>query len=60
MTIKRKSLGGNLSALLSQSNKALLNDAPHTVILYLAVDCLKPGKYQPRTLINERSLEELS
>lgn len=62
MTVKRSSLGRNLSALLSQSGSSLLlNDKPQTEeSLKLAVHCLQPGKYQPRGEMEEASLNELA
>lgn len=60
MTIKRSGLGRNLSALLSQSGSTLLQEAPQTEQLKLAVHCLQPGKYQPRTDIEEQPLNDLA
>ena len=60
MTVKRSSLGRNLSALLSQSGSTLLNDKPQTDHLKLAVNCLQPGKYQPRGEMEQAPLQELA
>ncbi|RUR18424.1 ParB/RepB/Spo0J family partition protein [Legionella sp. km535] len=60
MTVKRSSLGRNLSALLSQSGTTLLNDKPQTDNLKLAVNCLQPGKYQPRGEMEQAPLLELA
>lgn len=60
MTVKRSGLGRNLSALLGSSTTSLLEDKPAKDGLHLAVDCLQPGKYQPRTEIEETSLAELA
>lgn len=60
MTTKRSSLGRNLSALLGQSNSILLNEKPQSESLKLAVDCLQPGKYQPRGEMEEAPLLELA
>ncbi len=60
MTVKRSSLGRNLSALLSQSSTILLNEKPQAENLKLAVDCLQPGKYQPRGEMEEAPLMELA
>jgi ParB family transcriptional regulator, chromosome partitioning protein len=60
MTVKRSGLGRNLSALLSQPGNALLNDKPQTESLKLAVECLQPGKYQPRGEMEEAPLTELA
>ncbi len=59
MTIKRGGLGRSLSALLSHSPTNLLADKPATDQLRLAIDCLQPGKYQPRAEIDEAPLSEL-
>lgn len=60
MTVKRSSLGRNLSALLGQPSGILLDEKPKTEGLKLAVSCLQPGKYQPRREIEEFSLIELA
>ncbi|KTD42700.1 ParB/RepB/Spo0J family partition protein [Legionella parisiensis] len=60
MTAKRSSLGRNLSALLSQSSGSLLNEKPQIETLKLAVECLQPGKYQPRGEMEEAPLMELA
>ena len=60
MTVKRSGLGRNLSALLSQSGSTLLNEKPQAEQLKLAVDCLQPGKYQPRGEMDEAPLNELA
>lgn len=60
MTVKRSGLGRNLSALLSQSSGNLLNEKPQADGLKLAVDCLQPGKYQPRGEMEEAALTELA
>lgn len=61
MTVKRSSLGRNLSALLSQSGPAtLLDEKPQSEHLKLAVNCLQPGKYQPRGEMEEAPLNELA
>ena len=60
MTVKRSGLGRNLSALLSQSGGALLNEKPVSEHLKLSVDCLQPGKYQPRGEMEEAPLNELA
>ena len=58
MTVKRSSLGRNLSALLS--NIPVIEDKPVKEGLHLAIDCLQPGKYQPRAAIEEAPLAELA
>ncbi|RUR26997.1 ParB/RepB/Spo0J family partition protein [Legionella qingyii] len=60
MTVKRSSLGRNLSALLSQSSSSILNEKPQAESLKLAVDSLQPGKYQPRGEMEEAPLMELA
>lgn len=60
MTVKRSSLGRNLSALLSQTHSNLLEEKKPIEQLTLALDCLQPGKYQPRTEMDEASLNELA
>lgn len=60
MTVKRSGLGRNLSALLSQPATILLNEKPAAESLKLAVECLQPGKYQPRGEMEEAPLIELA
>jgi ParB family chromosome partitioning protein len=60
MTQKRGSLGRNLSALLGSSAVNLIAEKPAVDNLKLAVDCLQPGKYQPRAEIEEAPLAELA
>jgi ParB family chromosome partitioning protein len=60
MTVKRNGLGRNLSALLSQSTGILLEERPAIEGLKLALDCLQPGKYQPRGEMEEAPLIELA
>lgn len=62
MTVKRGGLGRNLSALLGQSNALLTETVEKTKHeqLQLAIDCLQPGKYQPRGEMEETPLNELA
>lgn len=60
MTVKRSGLGRNLSALLGESANTLLADKPATQHLKLSVQCLQPGKYQPRGEMEETPLLELA
>lgn len=60
MTVKRVGLGRNLSALLGNSTTNLLAEKPSADHFKLSVDCLQPGKYQPRTEIEEEPLAELA
>lgn len=61
MTVKRSSLGRNLSALLGNSTSSLLIDKPQKEnYLTLSINSLQPGKYQPRGIIEEAPLEELA
>lgn len=57
-TLKRKGLGRGLDALLGGSAK--FEGAPEEKVMMLALDRLQPGKYQPRTHIDENSLQELA
>ena len=54
--IRPKGLGRGLDALLSGSDEAAVKESLQT----LAVDRLRPGKYQPRTRMDETSLDELA
>jgi ParB family chromosome partitioning protein len=60
MSIKRGGLGRNLSALLSTSAPSLISNTATNEIVKLALDCLQPGKYQPRSAIDNSSLHELA
>jgi ParB family chromosome partitioning protein len=54
--IRPKGLGRGLDALLSGADDAGASEALQT----LAIDRLRPGKYQPRTRMDEASLDELA
>ena len=62
MVVKRSGLGRNLSALLSHTDGSLmaLAQSDSAEGLKLAIDCLQPGKYQPRSDIDDASLAELA
>jgi ParB family chromosome partitioning protein len=54
--IRPKGLGRGLDALLSGSDVTSSRES----LQMLAIDRVKPGKYQPRTRMDETSLEELA
>ena len=58
MSAKHKGLGRGLDALLGGSNKA--PEAAQDALTQLDALQLKPGKYQPRTRMDEASLAELA
>ncbi|MDR1311171.1 MAG: ParB/RepB/Spo0J family partition protein [Burkholderiaceae bacterium] len=66
MTVKRKKgLGGSLDGLLGgRGVAALLGDEPSSAEkspwVSLALDRIQPGKYQPRTVMDEGTLTELA
>lgn len=61
MVIKRGGLGRNLTALLSHADTSLLPAQQSTAVrTTLTMDCLQPGKYQPRAEIHEETLKELA
>lgn len=62
MSVKRNGgLGRNLSALLGNSYLATIaNNVSKTQIVQLAIDSLQPGRYQPRTVIEDGPLQELA
>jgi ParB family chromosome partitioning protein len=63
MVVKRSGLGRNLSALLSHSSAAVMDNPNGPDVsrrLTLAVERLQPGKYQPRGEITDDSLIELT
>lgn len=60
MSGKRGGLGRNLSALLGTSQSVVEADSPGMEIKKLALSALQPGKYQPRTVIEDASIQELS
>lgn len=59
MSVKRNGLGRNLSALLGQSALAIKPE-PASSLSFLALNLLRPGKYQPRQSMNDASLGELA
>lgn len=58
MSARHKGLGRGLDALLGGSDKARTSDEDR--LTQLAVAALRPGKYQPRTRMDEASLAELA
>lgn len=60
--MKRNGLGRNLSALLGNTPSTLITHAPKADdnAGNMALDQLQPGKYQPRSLIDDESIQELS
>src|SRR5204862_2625519 len=54
--IRPKGLGRGLDALLAGSDDVAGNESLQT----LALDRLRPGKYQPRTRMDEASLDDLA
>ena len=55
--IRPKGLGRGLDALLSGGDETR---ASNDALQMLAVDRIRPGKYQPRTRMDETSLAELA
>jgi ParB family transcriptional regulator, chromosome partitioning protein len=53
---KMKGLGRGLDALLSSNDEAKAGEQ----LLSVSIDALKPGKYQPRTSVNQGALQELA
>jgi len=64
MTVKRSGLGRNLSALLatSSNNSLLMAEKEETTPqrMTLNVDRLQPGRYQPRAVFDDQSINELA
>ena len=58
MSVRHKGLGRGLDALLGGGDKARPGDEDR--LTQLAVAALRPGKYQPRTRMDETSLAELA
>ena len=54
---KLKGLGRGLDALLAGNRE---DETPQGELQTLAIDSLRPGKYQPRTRMDPGSLEELA
>jgi ParB family chromosome partitioning protein len=54
--VKIKGLGRGLDALLSGNEEAKAGD----ILMTLAIDALKPGRFQPRTRMNSTALQELA
>ena len=59
MAIKAKGLGRGLAALLDQDEADMPAGAKDAANV-LPIDQLQPGKYQPRTRMDEQSLQELA
>lgn len=64
MSVKRGGLGRNLSALLSQSGVTIHQTEvalkPVSPYILLPIQSIQPGKYQPRTALDEDTLQELA
>ena len=62
MTVKRSGLGRNLSALLSKPDNAqkTIDKSSDGELIKLPINSIQPGKYQPRTDMDEETLIELS
>ncbi len=59
--VKKSSLGTGLSELLSDIKTINTNtENSKTALKHLAIDLLKPGRYQPRRAMNKESLAELA
>lgn len=58
MTVKKKGLGRGLEALLGTAQPS--NMAGGEQVTRLNLNQLQPGKYQPRSLMDEEGLEELA
>jgi ParB family chromosome partitioning protein len=58
--MKRNGLGRNLSALLGNNHTSLSPVAAKEDASKFDLDLLQPGKYQPRTLIDDDTLQELA
>jgi len=54
--IRPKGLGRGLDALLSGGNESAADSALQTI----AIDRIRPGRYQPRTKMDETALDELA
>jgi ParB family transcriptional regulator, chromosome partitioning protein len=60
MSVKRGGLGRNLSALLGSTYAVDEPPFEQPETVKLALNTLQPGKYQPRTVIDDVSLQELA
>lgn len=57
---KKKRLGRGLDALLSDSTREMQSGTPGDTLRNIPVDMLSRGQYQPRTRMDENSLQELA
>lgn len=67
MTVKRGGLGRNLSALLQTHEPVVPREQTNTPaavsssnLVFLSIDTLQPGRYQPRGVMNDTSIAELA
>jgi ParB family transcriptional regulator, chromosome partitioning protein len=60
MTARHKGLGRGLDALLGGNRERPRGEADEEQLVQLAVTALQPGKYQPRTRMDQASLRELA
>jgi ParB family chromosome partitioning protein len=60
VTTRHKGLGRGLDALLGGNTKTREREREEDALAQVATSSLKPGKYQPRTRMDETSLAELA
>ena len=60
MAVKRRGLGRGLDALLGADNKQKSAESPAPSLDEIPVEWIRPGKYQPRTIIDDEALQELA
>src|SRR6056297_3063673 len=63
MATKKKPLGRNLNALLGKTRAAAEKADPEaeaSALRELPLDAIQPGRYQPRSAMDPKKLEELS
>jgi ParB family chromosome partitioning protein len=60
VTTRHKGLGRGLDALLGGNTKTRERERDEDALAQVATSSLKPGKYQPRTRMDETSLAELA
>ncbi|HIG42143.1 MAG: ParB/RepB/Spo0J family partition protein [bacterium] len=60
MVVKRRGLGRGLDALLGSENKQKSVESSAPSLDEIPLEWIRPGKYQPRTVINDEALQELA
>ena len=60
MATKKRGLGRGLDALLGGDSRKTVTEPVSNGLAEIPVECIQPGKYQPRRIIDDEALQELA